>query len=645
MYRFCPTTKDYTSYIFWPQKSDTCDIELRNVSPLHCKLLPGDIIDTRGKIIESPYRSYSSIPGILVVDGKTYGRKQPTSSSTSHRSSMTKFDKSYYKCIPSDNSLPHVLVLYSPNTREKKIGGVQNTQYTKNDKKTFSKHKTNLYVLFKIDEWTDKHPICSLTNVLGPIDIANNYYEYLLYSNKLMSSITIFTKITQKRLREKIDTHIHDKKYSRDQNIPNLCNIHENGPLEDRTDQYIFTIDPSGTRDIDDAIGVSGYNAKDDTVTVSVYIANVTWWLDYLELWDSISEREATVYLPNKNIPMLPKILSENKISLFENELRPTCAMDILIRNNTVCSISFRSALIKVSKNYDYEDKYLLADENYREILKYTKVLNTNHYKYIDNIRDSHDVIAYFMLYMNHEAAKILSTYQVGIYRSVTMKNNTMPCDRDMMVPPDLKKFIQLWKYTSAEYTTYDKQRGHVHIGECGGITEYLQLTSPIRRKVDIINMSLLMIHTGLLVSSEPMKLINYAIENITKINTTMKAIKKVQNIAKIYDLCIRNVPSIPNDNKMESRDNVEGIIIDQTHTEEEAPGITTKIKHTIYIPSLELVTHMLLTNEHSKLLKLYGKYEFSIHLFTDEDSLHRRIRIYPRNIEQVDRENRSMRL
>jgi exoribonuclease II len=66
---------------------------------------------------------------------------------------------------------------------------------------------------------------------------------------------------------------------------------------------------------------------------LSIYISNVTIWMDILNLWNSFSQRISTIYLPDKKRPMLPTILSECLCSLQENLTRIAFVMDIFIQN------------------------------------------------------------------------------------------------------------------------------------------------------------------------------------------------------------------------------------------------------------------------------------------------------------------------
>ena len=58
----------------------------------------------------------------------------------------------------------------------------------------------NLYVTIEFIDWTDKHPHGRLNNVIGPVNILDNYYEYQLYCKSLNASIQKFQKDTSKAL-------------------------------------------------------------------------------------------------------------------------------------------------------------------------------------------------------------------------------------------------------------------------------------------------------------------------------------------------------------------------------------------------------------------------------------------------------------
>ena len=130
-------------------------------------------------------------------------------------------------------------------------------------------------------DWDSKHPIGILKNTLGDVDILDNFYEYQLYCKSLYASIQNFTKATMKVLR----------KNSQDYFINKLI---EKYHPEDRLDYEIVTIDSEKCKDFDDGFSIIENN---ENYILSIYISNVTFWLDALGLWSSFSQRISTICL------------------------------------------------------------------------------------------------------------------------------------------------------------------------------------------------------------------------------------------------------------------------------------------------------------------------------------------------------------
>ena len=139
----------------------------------------------------------------------------------------------------------------------------------------------------------------------------------------------------------------------------NIIKLHPN--IEDRREHYVISIDPSGSTDLDDAFSMIDNK-------LSIYVANVPLLLDYFKLWNSFSERISTIYLPDRKCPMLPTLLSENLCSLLENEERLAFCIDLTINSNQITDIIFKNVIIKVSKNYIYNEDKLNNDELYKKV-------------------------------------------------------------------------------------------------------------------------------------------------------------------------------------------------------------------------------------------------------------------------------------
>jgi exoribonuclease II len=125
---------------------------------------------------------------------------------------------------------------------------------------------------------------------------------------------------------------------------------------QDLTDVNFFTIDSEDTEDMDDAIAVS----KDELghYQLMVAIADPTAYVLQDSKLDHIAKiRNFTTYLPDFNIPMLPKELANELCSLKANQKRPAmiCKMSIDKAGNIITdSITFMSAWIESKAKLSY---------------------------------------------------------------------------------------------------------------------------------------------------------------------------------------------------------------------------------------------------------------------------------------------------
>jgi exoribonuclease R len=549
-----------------------------NINPLESKLFSNDIFtlddNNRVKLEQSSIRSGISLPGVLILSGnKTYGRQYKTNDKQT--SSNKKVGKLLYKCVPDDSHLPAFLIPYEI----KNIG--------------FSKVLQNLYVTFVFDEWEDKHPRAKLDNVIGQVDVLDNFYEYQLFCKSLNVSIHKFHKDTNKA----IDNNCHNEiiesvkiKYP---------NIH------DRTDQklwHIITIDPYNSTDFDD--GFSIIHHENGTQQLSIYISNVTIIMDVLNLWDSFSRRVSTIYLPDKKRPMLPTILSDCLCSLQENVTRVAFVMDIFIKNDEIIDIKYTNALIRVYKNYRYEEPKLLANIKYIDILTLTHRLSVT--KPYNQVKNSHDVVSYLMILMNFHCAKKLISYKTGIFRSTIMKKDV---EVPNCLPEDVKMFIKIWNSSAGQYINGAEIVNTRH--ELLNMDAYIHITSPIRRLVDLLNMIKLQFITGILPHSEIIdKFYTKWIAEIDYINKTMRSIRKVQTDSVLLDMCHKCPENI-----------------DQIYDAYLFDKITKNdgfFQYVVFIPQLKLTSRITISDN----IENFTQIKVKLYLFDDEEKFKRKIRL-----------------
>ncbi|XP_043072592.1 DIS3-like exonuclease 2 isoform X2 [Puntigrus tetrazona] len=99
------------------------------------------------------------------------------------------------------------------------------------------------------------------------------------------------------------------------QDLPWSIPAHELSKRRDLRKECIFTIDPATARDLDDALSCK--QLSDGNFEVGVHIADVSYFVEEGSVLDQIAGKRATsVYLVQKVIPMLPRLLCEELCSL-----------------------------------------------------------------------------------------------------------------------------------------------------------------------------------------------------------------------------------------------------------------------------------------------------------------------------------------
>ena len=144
--------------------------------------------------------------------------------------------------------------------------------------------------------------------------------------------------------------------------------------IEDRldlTETTVITIDPVDARDFDDAISLT--RLDNGHWRLGVHIADVSHFVQFRSPLDrEARERGTSVYLPDRVIPMLPEIISNNLASLQPNKVRytQTAFIEFTAEGVPVHSEFYRSA-IKSCRRFTYEevDEYLENAEPWRSKL------------------------------------------------------------------------------------------------------------------------------------------------------------------------------------------------------------------------------------------------------------------------------------
>lgn len=576
--------REYTS---WHIQDEAGNIVITNhtsreeveiyIHPLDNRMFHGDIISVNDKQltqVESKIRTEKYITGVLLLENnKTYGRTETKK-------------KLLYRCIPDNKRLPTFLIPY-----EISVG--------------FSKQYINKYIVFKFHHWNDKHPRGLITETIGDVSDLSSYYEYRLYCKHLHLSISSFTKKIQ---------HIHSSQW--EDVIINRIITNTNNGIDCRETRRIISIDPQGSLDIDDAIGIEPV-ILDVQVgwIVSVYIANVYIWMEELSLWDHLSDRVSTIYLPDGKRCMLPKTLSENLCSLIQNKRRIAFTIDIPIDMDGQVdhsNIRFLNTSISVSRNYAYDDHTLTNKESvYKFLFPLTQKMNPH-------VANSHDLVEHWMLYMNVLTGQTMANLKCGIFRKMELINDSISVD--INATDNITRALRLWNNVRGGYVNYSETDNIQHQLINASINRigfdhpyYVHITSPIRRLVDLLNQ--IIITRSLRLCQETSKpanvFLNKWLDAIDTINSHMKSIRKVQHECELLSKCVM-------DESVQANLHT-GYIIDCKQSED-----TGLYKYTVYLADLKLFGRVCA----DKLYDKYSRQQFAIYLFHDSDTIVQKIRI-----------------
>ena len=327
-------------------------------------------------------------------------------------------------------------------------------------------------------------------------------------------------------------------------------------------------------------------------------------WMEELGLWNAFSERISTIYLPDRKRPMMPNPLSNCLCSLCEDVVRLAFALDITIIDNEIVGYKFENTYIKVYKNHVYDSKELLCDTNHQKMVEVVNNLSKV-YKYTSKIKTSSDLVSYLMILMNYYTAVEMTKYNNGIYRSVNFNKDV---EKQSGLPEDVNNFLKIWNSSSGQYDLYNDRKSH----EMLELDAYIHCTSPIRRLVDLLNMGRLQQNLSLTIySTEFEEFETRWTGRLEYINTTMRAIRKIQNDCSLLEMCT-NKPEI-------CEREYKGYIFDKL---ERSDGL---FQYIVYLPQLKIVSRLTIRN----VLTDYSNYKFKIFVFHDESSLKKKIRLH----------------
>jgi hypothetical protein len=366
--------------------------------------------------------------------------------------------------------------------------------------------------------------------------------------------------------------------------------------------KQVITVDPFGSTDLDDGFTINFFKSNEknmsniatdpqipydkdlenieDIVELDIHISDPMSYfdlnnLDVLEIFKEMTTRISTCYIPvDKKIKHLLPEINIGGINLLElstligtNKRSITFSFKINLLTNKIDLLIKKTLLTNIlNTTYEEYDEIINKNKEYKEkLISLCKfmVRNLNCNLDVENLdidkNISHKLIEIFMIWTNYYAGdylynkknKMMVRTQLNFLESDIKKEMKTEDNVEKIIPEYAKTFLNLGaKY---EFVVEKSIREYLHYSL--GIKNYCQVTSPMRRVIDMVN------HLLLHDIDEIMSIENYdnfiRLINIDTINSKIKKYKKLSNAYDIIlHLKITNkfrgcVFSILNSNKM----------------------------------------------------------------------------------------------
>jgi len=462
-----------------------------------------------------------------------------------------------------------------------------------------SNNNTKIYVVIEFKEWNinNKFPIGNCLEVIGKIDMLENIYEHLRY----------FYDIKNNSMK------VDNSKKNDDMKL--LKSIQDINP-----DYEVFSIDPLGSKDIDDAFHFK--KVDNEIYEIGIHIASPFKFFEHDLL--NILDRVSTVYTPLRKYNMLPNNYADIMISLLENENRYALSLILRVHNNNIINYELKETIVKNIKNYDYDTFDKIYDKN--SILKDFFDFSNSFFN-DPIIYDSHKLVEYWMIYTNKFIAKYLIDLNLSNIILRTHTSNVFissPSIKDL--DKKLFNYLKIRNEESAHYKIYDSSEvDQVQTHSKLGNTYYTHYTSPIRRAVDLFIHALILKKTDLFSKKQ--------LENIIeKINTFTKNCRRFDRVAQrlkfIYTIKEHetNIETYCYIIKIDK--NRLTVYIPEYNLEEKIIIIPYKFENITTLEFDEYSIKYSIDNENEKKYDLYQKLQIKLWVFTSFENIFDKLKI-----------------
>jgi ribonuclease R len=311
--------------------------------------------------------------------------------------------------------------------------------------------------------------------------------------------------------------------------------------FQDLTHLETFNVDPTHSKDFDDAVSVE--QTPDGQTVLYVHIVDAHHLLPvHSEIEKHAFANAFTLYLPEHIENILPSELAENEFSLVKGEPRRVITVRYEIdEKQEILRYDIYPSIIKIKERYDYDGfndalqqgkfqslvdfttrwkKATLAIPSVRITTNDDGTIAEHHHEF--NIDNAHKIIETLMILTNLTISKhIGSTIPQRFHRKLYNTPTSIVSDNDI-----IQSILTVKTYRNAIYDPIES--GHFGLG----LSTYTHFTSPIRRYFDVIVHRMLAGHT-LLNMDGVLETINQRerqIDQLVKLYHTVKQLSYYQD-------------------------------------------------------------------------------------------------------------------
>ncbi len=291
-----------------------------------------------------------------------------------------------------------------------------------------------IIVLFKFKEIKDNNLMAELYNVIG---LANE--------ENLSKALMYHYEINRKETELNCKLNDNESKITR----------------KDLSHLNVFSIDPKGCIDIDDALSIEKENS---TYKVGVHIAQPICWLTKQEIEEKAKIAFSTLYCES-NVELWNKKIVENS-SLEKNKTKFAYSTIFTIKDNTIDFIESFPSIIIPKINTCYEE---IDFSDIQDLLKLTKQI-------INKDIDSHELVSFWMIQTNNFIGKKYTDIPLRVQKEIIS-------EKMLDIDPKIKNTFLQFNQESASYSSSLDETFHSSLK----LDNYTHFTSPIRRIIDTI--------------------------------------------------------------------------------------------------------------------------------------------------------------